>query len=295
MQFRQHSRAILLLLLLGITWGTGFTLVRFAMTHNITPLAYATWQAIGPAIILFLLAYWQLKRWPIGLRHILFCVVTGVLVAIPNVNMALTAQHLPSSIVGLLSNTSPLFVLLMLWLLRSGNITRLQLGSILLLVIGLVILQYHGGIQWKFNIWYLTALISPLCFAACAIYIAKAQPADLPILPAAAGTLIATTCVLLPLTLFRHEFLPLWQYPLLPSHMVIYAEMLLSSLGYVVLFALLRVAGAIYYCFVDGVVACVSVLWGVLFLHEVLHGQELIAMACILVAIFIGNMAKIGA
>ena len=260
------------------------------MTHHVTPLGYTTWQAIGPAIILLLTATWQQKKWPFTRQHILFFLITGITIAIPNLNMAISSKHLPSSIVGILSNTSPLFVLVILWLLKDKKVNYVQAIAIALLVAGLFFLT--NGIHLKqlhFNLWYLSTLISPLCFALCAIYIDKQKPADLSPAGAAAGSLIATSIILFIPTYFYHDFYPLWQHVATSSNLVILTEILLSTLGYFLLFALLNAAGALYYCFTDGVVACVSVIWGITFFHEHITLNTTLAIITIICAIFLGS------
>lgn len=54
-------KAVALLIILGIIWGSGYSLAKFAMTNGVSPLGYSLWQSLGPAVILafFLLAHLQ--------------------------------------------------------------------------------------------------------------------------------------------------------------------------------------------------------------------------------------------
>lgn len=64
-------KALTLLLLLGFIWGSGYSLARYAMTHEVPPLGYSFWQALGPALLLTLSSLftkdkplWQRQYWP---------------------------------------------------------------------------------------------------------------------------------------------------------------------------------------------------------------------------------------
>jgi len=64
---KQYLRSPLsLLILLGVLWGSGYSLARYATTHGVAPLGYAFWQSLGPALLLSL--YILFKRAYQGLR-----------------------------------------------------------------------------------------------------------------------------------------------------------------------------------------------------------------------------------
>lgn len=50
-------QSILLLIVLGFIWGSGYTLAKFAMTNGVNPLGYAFWQSLGPALLLTLVSF----------------------------------------------------------------------------------------------------------------------------------------------------------------------------------------------------------------------------------------------
>src|ERR1700742_3017714 len=97
----KKTTSLLLLLTLGFIWGTGYSIARFATTHGVSPLGYSFWQALGPAILIGLLAFRksQFKRTQIATPHLLYyfiCGLTGIV--IPNTNMYFAASHLPAGI-----------------------------------------------------------------------------------------------------------------------------------------------------------------------------------------------------
>src|SRR3990167_11063621 len=94
------SYSLLLLILLGTLWGTGYSIARFAMTNGVPPLGYSFWQSLGPAIIIGSIVLSPKKSSPtIGKQtpwlYYFICGLTGIV--IPNTSMYFAAAHLPAS------------------------------------------------------------------------------------------------------------------------------------------------------------------------------------------------------
>src|SRR5437870_3124623 len=102
-------RNLTTLIALGVIWGTGYSIARFAMTNGVPPLGYSFWQSLGPAVIIGLIAFWSNKTVAFSaakIRFYLICGLTGI--AIPNTSMYFAASHLPASILAMLVNTVPI-------------------------------------------------------------------------------------------------------------------------------------------------------------------------------------------
>ena len=39
--------SVILLISLGLVWGSGYAIARFAVTNGVTPLGYTFWQCLG--------------------------------------------------------------------------------------------------------------------------------------------------------------------------------------------------------------------------------------------------------
>lgn len=281
----------MLLLFLGFIWGTGYSIARFAMTHGVNPLGYSLWQSIGPALLIGLLAYSQNKTAPIQTAHwryYFICGLTGI--AIPNTNMYFAAPHLPAGLLAVIVNTVPIMAYMMALLARVESFNLLRLTAVLIALAGLMlILIPHAGLHSPLMTpWVLSALITPFCFAFCAVYMTRFRPKNSNSLSLAAGTLVFSSLLLTPIVLLSGHFYAL-HLPLTAPDWVILLEILLSSLGYILFFQLMKIAGPVYYSFVDTIVAMTGLFWGYLIFDEKLNFWSGTAVALIICALIIVN------
>lgn len=282
--------SLTLLLLLGFIWGTGYSIARFATTHGVSPLGYSFWQSLGPAILISLLAFLTGKSSiPIStshLRYYLICGLTGIV--IPNTNMYFAAPHLPAGLLALVVNTVPIIAYPLALLARVESFSMIRLVGLVSAICGLllIILPKTSLPSQEMTPWVLSSLITPLSFAFCAIYIARYRPERGDSTGLAAGTLVSSSLLLLPLVCFNQNFYALNWPPSLPD-IVIILEIILSSMGYVLLFQLIKIAGPVYYSLVDTVVALTGLFWGYIIFDEQLNQWTGAAVLLILFALIL--------
>lgn len=277
-------KSLTLLFLLGIIWGSGYSIARYAMTHAVHPLGYAFWQSIGPALLLSTICLlnrdYSLFR-PANWLFFLICGLIGI--AIPNTNMYFAAGKIEAGTLAVIVNTVPLMVYPIALLLQQE---KFDLGRIIALLVGLgglaCIIFPAAGIRWQ-N-WHVLALITPLSFALCAIYISFVKREDIPPLSAAAGMLLSATLFLTPLVIEQKAFFAL-TWPMNLSQKVVILEIVLSSVGYLIFFRLIRLAGPVYYSLTGGVVAITGIFWGAILFGERPSWRALIGTLLILSAI----------
>lgn len=286
---RYHVSALFLLLCLGMIWGSGYSIAHFATTHQVPPLGYAFWQALGPAIAMSLCMLLGRLRFS---RHVRSCglyLLSGLIgIALPNTAIYFAAAHLPAGLLSVVVNTVPLFTFLFALYMREEAFCKWRLLAVLmcLLGLGLLFMPHSVWVGTQLWHWFALAMIAPLCFAACAVAIARYQPADCSAISLATGMLWSATLWLLPIIMLTHDFYalrPPWQL----RDAAIIIEIVLSSIGYIILCRLLRLAGSVYYSLVGGVVACVGLLWGWVLFSEHLSFQQGMAVACIVLSIFL--------
>ncbi|MES2614898.1 MAG: DMT family transporter [Bdellovibrionota bacterium] len=277
---------LILLCLLGCTWGTSFSIAKYAMQSGITPLGYSFWQSVGPAILISCVVLLKEKKIPLSINHLLFYIVCGLIgICLPNLSMYFSAPHLDSGLLGLVVNTSPIMtygfsILFIIEKFRPVRFSGICIGFLGLLLLFLPKLNYPA--QWH---WLLFALSTPFLLSLCTIFMVKARPKNSSSLSLSAGMLIAAAVMIIPVTLNAHQFHPLTTFNL--PNLFIVIEILLSSLGYILFFELLKTAGPVYYSLVGCVVALVGLLWGAIIFKETPTSLEWIAVTLILGAIFL--------
>lgn len=285
--------ALCLLIALGFIWGSGYSLARYAMTHGVPPLGYAFWQALGPALLLALSVMFtrdnpllQKQYWP----YFLICGLIGI--AIPNTNMYFIASHLPAGLLAVLVNTVPLIIYPLALLTGHERYDAWRFLALVLGMVGIVLIISPANSHF-FSLWTVLAMISPLGFACCSVYIAGKQPAGLSALQAASGMLLAAALLLTPLVVQQHAFFPLTA-PWTIAKQVVLLEIILSTLGYYLFFTLIRLAGPVFYSLTGGVVALTGLFWGYIIFAEQPNFLQTIAISCIIGAVFLLSWRQSG-
>ncbi len=267
---KASTLSLLVLFALGLIWGSGYSIARYAMTHGVPAAGYTFWQSLGPALILGAISWKYLK---FDKQHIIFYLICGLIgIAIPNTNMYFASGHLPAGILALIVNTVPIIIYPLALISKQEKFQPLRLVGVLIAVIGIMCLILpKASITGLHEIhWLLLGLITPLCFAFFALFINPHRPKDSNPLSLAAGMLMAATLILTPCVIFTHTFYtPHW--PMTLPDKIILLEIGLSSLGYVLFFLLLRIAGPVYYSLVDGIVALTGLVWGRIIFGETFH------------------------
>lgn len=278
---------LILLFSLGLLWGSGYVLAKFATTHGASPLGYAFWQSFGPALLLGLIVLFQSKPLSLSLHHCRYYAICGLLgIALPNTNMYFAAAHLPAGILAVIVNTVPIMTLPLALAFRQERFQWLRFCGILvgLSGIGFIVIPHSSLPDPTMLPWALLAFLSPLAFAICAIYINGDRPSNCTPLQLATGMLFTSTIYLLPLVWRQQAFYPLhWPFNL--TDKVILLEVLLSSIGYIVFFTLIRLAGPVYYSLVGGVVALTGLMWGQIIFNEHFNAWNFAAVILILAGI----------
>lgn len=288
----KQIQAITLLLLLGMIWGSGYAIARYATLHGVPPLGYAFWQSLGPSLFLLCLCWFLKLPIPLDKQHLRFYFWTGLIgIAIPNSNMYFASPHLPAGLIALLVNTVPLvtYCLSLLIGLERFSLARLLgvlIGFVGIMMIALPNLSLSGSAGY---FWILILLITPFCFAICAIYAASFSGTTNN-LSLATGMLCAATFLLAPVTLLTQNFY-LFNSTFHRQDWLILLEILLSSAGYLLFFQLLKKAGPVYYSLVGGIVMLTGLFWGYLIFDEILNLWTSLAALLIVFGVFIVTFA----
>jgi len=281
--------SISIFVLLGFVWGTGYSIARFAMTNGVPPLGYSFWQSLGPAIILSVITLYRnhsLQLTAANARFYLVCGLTGIV--IPNTSMYFAAAHLPASILAMVVNTVPIIAYPMALLARLEVFNWIRALGIVLAFCGLmlIILPASSLPSPDMAPWVLSTLVTPVSFAFCSIYIARYRPKDTDTLSLTTGMLIFSSLLLIPLVLFANSFY-VFHFPLTMPDWVILLEIVLSSIGYILFFQLIRLAGPVFYSLVDTIVVLTGVFWGYMIFGEQLNRWTITAACLILNALLL--------
>lgn len=286
--YKHNLSNLSLLLLLGLIWGSGYVISKYCVTHGVMPLGYAFWQSLGPAIALIIIGIFRkVPSIRFEKKYLGYYLVCGILgIAIPNTLIYFTAQHLPAGIIGVVVNVVPILVYPIALLCKQEIFKGWRILGVLLGIIGVMMIVIpHTNFTTDAGIpWIILILLTPICFACCAVFIAMYRPVPSDSLGLSTGMLIVSSLVLTPIVFSQHAFYG-FQWPFTIPNDLIVLETILSTTGYVIFFLLIKRAGPVYYSLVSGVVALTSLFWGWIIFHETLNLLTTFAVVLILMAI----------
>ncbi|GAB5467314.1 MAG: DMT family transporter [Rhodospirillales bacterium] len=259
----------LLLLILGSMWGASFSLGKLGIEGGIPELGYATWQALGSAVIVFLVLKLRRSGLPRGWPAWRFCLVSGLVgICIPNLIFYFVISHLPAGLMAVVVTTAPIITYGLALTAAMERLTWLRslgiaLGFLGALVIVLPAQSLPEGLELE---WLLLAFLTPFCYALSNLYAGRYRPAGQSSLGLACGMLVvAGTVNAIAMVALIPVYLPLgplgdgsWGVP----EAALLGQVLISSLAYVIYFHIVQAAGAVYFSQVGYIVTVTGLLWG---------------------------------
>ncbi len=285
--------SVFLLLTLGVLWGSGYVLAKYAITHGVYPLGYSFWQSVGPAVILSFILLVTKKYRELTIKYIPFYIFCGLVgIAIPNSNMFFVAEHVPSGLLSAVVNTVPVFTYILAFIFLKERFNSWTFVALILVVIALGLLfvpniemSHIPGL--KSIKWIGLALITPLCFASTAVFSSKFFPKGHEPLSLAAMMMVSASIILIPIVISTNSFYVINKFN--GPELAIFAEIILSTLGYVIFFEILRVAGPVFYGFISAVVAMVGIILGYVIFAEKIIFIEGVSISLILIGLILAS------
>ena len=280
--------ALVLLIILGIDWASGYAIAGYCMTHGVNPYGYAFWQSFGPFSLLLVLQLVRREVWlgPKGAAYAVLCGIFGIV--IPNLLIYLVARYIPSGMLTVLANTSPLFTYVLALMFGTEKFNLARMLWVILGLIGLGLILFPGNLAGlDFNAihgWMYVAILIPLSYAFCAVYIARFHPGRGNVLSHALWMLMVASLCISPLTVIQGGYYPLKLSDL--NSGLIGLEIILSTFGYIILFILIRRVGAVYYSLVNAIAALTGLAYGHFLFGQSVSRLSYLALAIVLLTIF---------
>jgi drug/metabolite transporter (DMT)-like permease len=278
---RPSGSDYLLLLMLGLTWGASFLLIKIAIA-TIPPLTVAAGRILIGAIALGVVG-WRRASFPTGTAawsKLLFMGAIGTVLPFALINWGET--RIDSGLAAILMSAVPFCTLLLAHIFQHDEpLTPGKLAGVGLGVTGIVVLIGPSALSGvgEHVVAELAVLAATLCYAANSIVARRLSgvPADV----AAAGMLATASLIAVPLSLAVDQ--PWRLEPSALSLLALLALGLLSTaLGYLLAFKIIARAGAGFSSFNNFLVPVFGVFWGVLLLGEQPQPWALAGLAIVL-------------
>ncbi|WP_232224152.1 DMT family transporter [Mastigocladopsis repens] len=277
----------ILLLILSVLWGSSFFFNEVAL-KELQPFTLVLGRVSLAAVALTAFVFLQGKQIPVSLTLWREFLLMGALNNLIPFSLIVWGQtHIDSGLAAILNATTPIFtVVLAHFLTQDERLTFNRLVGTMLGLCGVVVLIGSDALRGlSLNSLGHFAILGAACSYGCAgIYGRRFR--KLPPAVAAAGMLISSTILLLPLTLLLER--PLTFKPSVTTWGALIGLSLLSTaLAYIIYFHILTKAGATNLVLVTFVIPVSSLFLGVFILGEQLHWTTFASM----VLIFIGLAA----
>lgn len=280
-----------LLVFLALIWGSSFILMK----KGLNSFTYMQVAAFRMAISFFLLIPFIAKRIKrVKSKHILPLVINGIIgYGIPAFLFTKAQTNVSSSIAGVLNSLTPLFALIVGYIIFKVKFSWQNTAGITLGLVGatiLIIYQPEQNFEIT-NLYPLLIVMATICYA-FAINVVKEKLADLDGLTIAAISFffIGPFCTIY--LFFSDYTFALSQPDLVKNFSYIFLLALFSSVIAIILFNyLIKFTTALFASSVTYVIPVVAILWGVLDGESILDIQYL-AISIILIGVYLVNKKK---
>ena len=281
----------IMLLVSGIIWGLTYSLTRFAITGGIPFLAYVFWMGAGAALLLFVLGLLTRSlpklQWP----HIRAYLVLGTIsYGLSYSVLALAAPEVPTGVLSLGATLTPILTYPAAALFKLDRFALLRtLGLVCgLAAVALIVVPETSLPSREMVPWVLLGMVTPLLYVANAIIIALLKPPASGALPLACGTLIAGAVFMFVVMLASGQW---WWFegPMETSDWALVMAACVMALAFYLMIEIIRIAGPVFFTTVNFIVPLTGIGWGVLFFDESHSLWIWLALALMIVGVFLVN------
>ncbi len=287
------------LIALGIIWGASFMAVSVAV-KSVGPLSVAAWRiGIGAVLLLILIRIRKIPLPQISANNgkLIWAFAAGFgffSMALPFFLLSWGQQHVASGFAGVTMATVPILVLPLAHFLVPGEImTRAKLIGVFLGLTGVAILI--GPDAFRSLGGRLEPIARLACFGAAACYAfgsitTRLAPKVDPMAFATAATVTAAIMII-PLAISIEGISPITDGNALIA--IIFLGAIPTALANLLLVAIIRSAGPTFISLVNYQVPLWSVLFGTVFLHELLPTRTFAALALIILGVGFSQQASL--
>lgn len=280
-----------LLVAYGVLGGGTFTVSKIAMQAGVTPLSYTLWQCAGTFVVILAVSLLRGLVLPLNAGYLRFSLVCGTIgLTLPCLAMFTAVTRLPAGVLAIIVATVSLFTYAVAYALRLERLAWSRAAGLLLGFAGaLFILLPRAGLPAPdLAPWVLLGFAAPLLYALTSIYVDRRRPPECSGSALTLGMLGAAVAVLIPAALAGGPlFVP--SLPPGPAEWAIAGQIVISSMGYLLFFEIIRLAGAVFFSQVGYLVTISGVAWAALALGETYSGWVWLAAVLILASLALVN------
>ncbi|MCH8197385.1 MAG: EamA family transporter [Proteobacteria bacterium] len=277
------TRDFILLIALSLIWGSAFALIKIAVV-TIPPISLATMRVAVAAVTLLIIKRLLSESFGPDLRQWGHFAGIGMLGnGLPFALIGYGELRVDSGLAAILIGSMPVFTVIFATVFRvERGLTRLRGLGLALGFAGLLMLVGPAtlGRLGDDGAAHLAIVAAAACYAATAVYAMRLSQ-TIPIVVLGAGTMVASTAIMVPVALLIDT-----PWTLAPAAEALGAAFTLglvaTGFATLIFFKLLASAGATFASTINYLIPVIGVILGVLWLGEGIGVTELAAMALVL-------------
>jgi drug/metabolite transporter (DMT)-like permease len=259
--------AVLVLVVLGVSWGSTQALGKIATSTGHQPLGLIVWQSLVAVTVLSVLCLFTGKRLVVTRATVPFYVIVAVIgTVIPNLTFYTAVSELPAGIMSIIISAVPLLAFPVALALGQDSFTLSRCAGLLLGLFGVVLLLGPDAGAGIVPFWVMIALIGPLCYALEANYVAWAGTPGIDPVQAILGASLVSLLLAVPLALLSGQWVN--PFPLGQAEAALVGLSALSAVVYAAYIWLAMAAGSVFASQVSYVVTGSGVIWAMVILDE---------------------------
>ena len=285
----------LLLAFCAMLWGSAFMMMKVAVVE-VPPLTVATGRVFVGAIALLAYSLIRGRQFPVDYKTWGLLFIVGMMGSgIPFFLITWAEQIIDSGMAAILMSTGPIFSLLFAHIFTADDkFTWYKLAGMILGFLGVVVVigvDIFNGIGDNL-LPQLAAMLAALCYVATGISIRKVDNMKPDMLVAC--SLVIASVVMLPIALAVDQPWTLWQQAQTPSFealsAIFYLGIVPTAFAFFIRAKIVMSVGYTFFSMAGYLVPVFAVIFGALFLSEVVEIQAIIALTMVLSGVGIAQV-----
>ena len=281
----------LILFFLGVVWGLSFSLAKMAAGAGGEPFGIAFWQAFVSGACLYLFNLALRKPLNFKTRHIKLILIISLLgTIIPGVLFYWAASKVDAGVLAITVSIVPLATYLFAVPLKLERAVARRIAGVVAgaIAIGLLVLPKNGLPDPAAVPWVLIACVSSFAYAAENIVLDMNRPVELSAASLVCITSLTASVILLPVALATGQFIV---PDIAPGELELSILILgiISAAGYATFVYLIRRSGPVFASQTGYVVTMGGVIWGIIIFNESHTVWVWLALATMMIGIFMVN------
>jgi drug/metabolite transporter (DMT)-like permease len=285
---------LFLLVVLGALWGGNPSFSKALAIAGVSPFSVVFWQTFGAGTLLLLVCLLRRTSLRFRVKHLIYFAFMGVVgIDVSYVTLVFTVEKLSAGYVSVLILFSPMLTYAMALVLRMEPMVAIRAVGIVVGLAGAAVLVLPAGSLPSRDLLPLAllAFITPLGYAAANIFAEIARPPDTDNVALAMGTMFAAAIGALSGALIDNSFYPAWQnFGQAETVLALFA--LATSVAFLIFYAIIKMAGAVYLGQVGYLATLFGVSWGILFFAETPSAWLWLAALLVAAGVALVNLGK---